>query len=114
MSQPSPDDVLTALRDFTSRTDALDPDAPPWGEIEIRAGDQWLRLPMRAPVARALVTALREYHDPRERGSCSHCGGPRLDDDLVCRDCGRPNGLFGQLVMERLARHTGSATTDGP
>lgn len=23
----------------------------------------------------------------------------------VCRDCGLPNGVFGQLILERAARH---------
>jgi hypothetical protein len=116
MSLPLPDDVLAALRDFVARTDALDPAAPPWGDIEVCLGGQQVRLTLRAPVARALVEALRQYHDPRELGRCDHCGGRRLDDNFLCRDCGRPNGLFGQMIAERAAGYAESAamgTTPG-
>jgi ribosomal protein S14 len=95
-------DVLAALRDFSSRIDVFDPDAKHWGELEVRAGGEVIHLKLRAPVAAALVQALRDYHDPRDQGRCDHCGGPRLDENLMCRDCGRPNGVFGQMVMERL------------
>jgi hypothetical protein len=60
-------------------------------------------------VARAFVEALRAYQDPRDRGSCDHCGGARLDDNFVCADCGQPSGLFGQLLRERAARYEGPA-----
>jgi hypothetical protein len=60
-------------------------------------------------VARAFVEALRAYQDPRDRGTCDHCGGPRLDDNFVCADCGQPSGLFGQLLRERAARYEGPA-----
>ena len=109
MSQPSPDDLLAALSDFAARIDALDPDAPRWGEVEIRVGERSSRLPLRVPVAQALVEALRGYHDPRDQGGCEHCGGRRIGDNFVCQECGRLNGLFGQLVAERAARHTESA-----
>jgi hypothetical protein len=112
MSLPSPDDVLAALQDFAARIDALDPGAPMWGDVEIRVGEQWLRLSLRAPVARALVEALRGYHDPRDQGRCDHCGGRRIDDNFVCWDCGRSNGLFGQLIAEHAARHTESAAIE--
>ena len=112
MSLSLPDDVLAALRDFTARIDALDPGAPLWGDVELRVGEQCLRLPLRAPVARALVKALRGYHDPRDQGRCDYCGGRRIDDNFVCRDCRRPNGLFGQLIAERAARHTESAAIE--
>ncbi|MEV0717100.1 hypothetical protein [Asanoa sp. NPDC050611] len=90
------DDVRTAIADFATRIDAL---APGSG------------LPVTVPVtlspeaARALVEALRAYHDPRDHGVCDQCGSGRLDEDLICTTCGQPNGLFGQLVRERLARH---------
>ena len=61
---------------------------------------------LSAPVARALVEALRAYRDPRGRGRCDNCGGGRLDDNFLCGDCGRPSGLFGQLISELAARHT--------
>ena len=112
MSLSSPDDVLAALRDFSARIDALDPAAPLWGDVEVRVGEQWLRLPLRAPVARALVEALRDYHDPRDQGRCDHCGGRRIGDNFLCRDCGRPNGLFGQMVAERAARCTESVAIE--
>jgi hypothetical protein len=105
----SPDEVLTALREFAERIDVLDPAAPPWAYVEVRLDGQVLRLTLRAPVAQALVNALREYHDPRDMGRCDHCGGSRLDGNFLCLDCGRPNGLFGQMVAERAARHAGPA-----
>lgn len=112
MSLPSTDDVLAALRDFTARIDALDPEASLWGDIEVRVGEKRLRQPLRVPVVLALVEALRDYHDPRDQGRCGHCGGRRLDDNFVCRDCGRPNGLFGQLLLERLAGYKESPTVE--
>lgn len=105
MSLPAPDGVLAAVRDFVARIDALDPDAPPLGDLTICLSGRESRLALRAPVARALVEALRGYHDPRDRGRCDHCGSPRLDDNFLCRDCGQPNGLFGQMLAERAARH---------
>ncbi|MGC9665769.1 hypothetical protein ACNTMW_04350 [Planosporangium sp. 12N6] len=114
MTSSSPLDVVAALRDFVERIDALDRSggiADPAGgadtTIEVRSGDDRARLAITASVARALVEALRGYHDPRDRGACDHCGGRRLDDNLLCLDCQRPNGLFGQLVMERAARYGG-------
>jgi hypothetical protein len=102
---PSPsDDVLRALHDFVARLDPLDPAAPLVGELTVGLGDAADRLPLRAPVARALVEALRSYHDPRDHGSCVHCGTGRLDEHLVCRSCGIVNGLFGQVLAERAAR----------
>jgi ribosomal protein S14 len=112
MSLPSSDDVLTALRDFNARIDALDPAASSWGEMEVRVGEQRLQLSLRVPVVVALMGALRDYHDPRDQGRCEHCGGPRLDDNFLCRDCGRPNGVFGRLVAERLAGYSESAAID--
>ena len=98
MSTPHSADVLAALRDFVARLDGLDPDAPPVGELTLGLGASSERLLLRAPVARALTEALRGYHDPRDRGTCAHCAGGRLDDDFVCRTCGVVNGLFGQTL----------------
>jgi hypothetical protein len=103
MSTPASDDVLAALRDFVARIDALDPAARPVGELTLRLGDEESRLDLRTPVARALVEALRTYHDPRDRGHCVHCGGRRIDDNFLCQDCGKPNGVFGQMLAERAA-----------
>jgi hypothetical protein len=107
MTHSSLHDVVAALRDFVDRIGALDTAAGAVGAIEVRAGADQVRLAMTPPVARALVDALRNYHDPRDRGPCDHCGGRRLDDNFLCLDCQRPNGLFGQLVMERAARYGG-------
>ena len=105
MSRTPPDDVAAALADFVARIDALDPAAPRHGELTVRLGEAESRVTLSVPVARALVEALRAYHDPRDQGRCEHCGGRRLDDNFLCRDCGRPNGLFGQLIAERAARY---------
>jgi hypothetical protein len=98
MSTPPSADVLAALRDFVARLDGLDPQAPPVGELTFGLDGVTERVTLRAPVARALVEALRAYHDPRDRGTCAHCGTGRLDDDFVCRSCGIVNGLFGQTL----------------
>ncbi|GAA3344406.1 hypothetical protein GCM10020358_47510 [Amorphoplanes nipponensis] len=97
MPTPPSADVLAALREFVARLDELDPEAPLVGELTLGLAGATERLPLRAPVARALTEALRGYHDPRDRGRCAHCAGP-LDDDFVCRSCGIVNGLFGRTV----------------
>jgi hypothetical protein len=107
MTSPALHDVVAALQGFVDRIDALDPAARAVGEIEVRVGDDEARLAVSAPVAHALVAALRGYHDPRDRGRCDHCGGRRLDDNFLCLDCQRPNGLFGQMLVERAARYGG-------
>lgn len=106
MSPSTPDDVLAAIRDFVVRIDELDPAAPRQGELTVRLDGTESRMTLSAPVARALVEALRVYHDPRDHGRCDYCGGARLDHNFLCRDCGRPNGVFGQLVAERAAQYT--------
>ena len=106
MSTPYSADVLAALRDFVARLDELDPQAPVAGELTVGLGGATERLTLRLPVARALTEALRAYHDPRERGTCAHCAGGRLDDDFVCRNCGIVNGLFGQ-TLARVATRDG-------
>jgi hypothetical protein len=78
------------------------------GRVELRV-DGEVAVWLSPGVARALVEALGAYHDPRDRGTCDHCGGPRLDDNFVCADCGQPSGLFGQLLRERAARYEGPA-----
>ena len=101
-------EVPAALREFVERIDALDPSAPV--SVELRVGDEVFAL--KAPVARALVEALRSYHDPRDRGQCDHCGGRRLDGNFVCADCGQGSGVFGQLLMERAARFSPTPELD--
>jgi hypothetical protein len=98
MSTPHSVDVLAAVREFVARLDEVDPDAPVVGELAVGLDDTKERLQLRLPVARALVEALRGYHDPRDRGTCAHCGTGRLDDDFVCRSCGIVNGLFGRTL----------------
>lgn len=91
-------DVVAAVREFVARLDGLEPGAPVVGELTVGLGAAAERVTLREPVARALVEALRAYHDPRDRGTCAHCGTGRLDDDFVCRTCGIVNGLFGQTL----------------
>ncbi|MFI5959210.1 hypothetical protein [Cryptosporangium sp. NPDC051539] len=95
-------DVGNLLRDFAARIDAYEPDAPVSAEIEVDG----VALTLRAPVVRALAEALAAYHDPRDRGRCDHCGGPRMDENFQCRDCGRLSGLFGRMVTERAASYS--------
>jgi hypothetical protein len=78
------------------------------GIVEVRV-DGGVAVRFSPGVARAFVEALGAYQDPRDRGACDHCGGPRLDDNFVCADCGQPSGLFGQLLRERAARYEGPA-----
>jgi hypothetical protein len=103
MSTPHSVDVLAAVREFVTRLDELDAEAPVVGELTLGLGDATERLQLRLPVALALTEALRGYHDPRERGTCAHCGSGRLDDDFVCGNCGIVNGLFGQTLAGFLA-----------
>ena len=91
---------MRALQDFVARIDQLDPEASLTGELTV--GTE--RLPLRLPVARALVEALLSYHDPRDHGACPHCRTGRLDENFLCRSCGIVNGVFGQLLAERALR----------
>lgn len=97
-------EVAAALREFTQRLAPLDPAPVRSGAVALRVGDAD-PVVLTESVAAALCTALRSYHDPRDRGRCAQCGGPRLDEGLQCLDCGQPAGLFGQLIRERMARH---------
>jgi len=98
------DDVAAGLREFVQRIDAFDP-SPGGALVAISVGEHVVSL--RAPVAAAFVEALRTYHDPRDRGTCDRCGGPRLDENFICASCGEPSGVFGQLLRERAARYEG-------
>jgi hypothetical protein len=100
-------EVAAALREFVERIDALDPTADGRGGVEISVTRLDAPLMLRPPVARALVEALRAYRDPRDRGTCDHCGGRRLDDNWLCADCGQPGGIFGEILRERAARDGG-------
>lgn len=104
-------DVVRALRDFVQNIEAVAPvpEGPAVAHLEISVDGERSDLPLSGSVAVSLIMALREYHDPRDNGRCEHCGGRRLDANLMCADCQRPNGVFGQLIMERAARH---AATD--
>ncbi|ROO61006.1 hypothetical protein EDC02_2928 [Micromonospora sp. Llam0] len=96
--------VAAALREFAQRLAPLDPAPARSAGVAVRAGDAD-PVVLTESVAAALCAALRSYHDPRDRGRCAQCGGPRLDEGLQCLDCGQPAGLFGQLIRERMARH---------
>ncbi|MFV2087236.1 MULTISPECIES: hypothetical protein [Micromonosporaceae] len=96
--------VAAALREFAARLAALDLAPARSAGVAVRVGDAD-PVVLTDSVAAALCAALRSYHDPRDRGRCAQCGGPRLDEGLQCLDCGQPAGLFGQLIRERLARH---------
>jgi hypothetical protein len=104
MALSAGDEVAAALREFADRIDVFDP-APAAAVVVVDVGG--VAVPLRAPVARAFTEALRAYHDPRDRGPCDHCGGPRLDDNFVCADCAHPSGVFGQLLRERAERYGG-------
>jgi hypothetical protein len=105
MTSMSDADVVAAVRDFVERIDALDPPpgAPAVALLHLRSGRMQANLALSAPVARALVSALAAYREPRDRGRCEHCGGRRIDEHFLCLDCGRPNGVFGQILLERAA-----------
>jgi hypothetical protein len=110
------DDELTgAVRDFVERIGAFDdPVAGPFPvQIEVRGADGRTTFELSPGVARALGAALRAYHHPRDQGRCEGCGGVRLDDNLICVDCGRAHGIFGELLMERVARYEGDARAAG-
>jgi hypothetical protein len=104
MASSPQDEVVAALRQFAERIDVFDTAGGP-AVVEITVAER--TVPLRAPVVRALAEALRSYQDPRDRGTCDQCGGPRLDDNFLCADCGQPSGVFGQLLRERAARYDG-------
>jgi hypothetical protein len=85
-----------ALAEFASRIDVLAPDSGPPVSVTVT---------MSPSAAQALVAALRSYHDPRDNGACDQCATGRLDETFTCLSCGQPNGVFGQMVRERLGRH---------
>ncbi|MFB9239077.1 hypothetical protein ACFFWC_26705 [Plantactinospora siamensis] len=115
MAREDLDAVLAALREFVAEVHGFAPDAAPVGTLDLVAGDRRVALELTAPVARALVAALAGYHDPRDRGRCEHCQGRRLDDNFLCLDCHRPNGVFGAMLAERAARYPGDpASLLGP
>ena len=89
------DDVQAALAAFGDRIDGLAPDSGPPRTVTVT---------LSPAAARALVEALDSYHDPRDHGTCDQCGTGRLDETFTCVACGQPNGVFGQLVRERLGR----------
>ncbi|GAA1621195.1 hypothetical protein ACFQY4_24295 [Catellatospora bangladeshensis] len=99
------EDALTALRDFVRRIHALDRTAPAVQELTLLVDGREERLALSEPVVKALVEALRVFHDPRDKGRCDYCGGP-LDDNFLCRDCGAFSGVFGQLLAERAGDYT--------
>ena len=103
-------DVEAAVQEFVRRTGVFDPPSAPSEPVgvRVRVGDG-PAVRLSPGVARAFVEALRAYQDPRDRGTCDQCGGPRLDDNFVCADCGQPSGVFGQLLRERAARYEGPA-----
>jgi hypothetical protein len=103
------DDELTgALRDFVARIGAHE---APGGNravgIEVRTGGGTATFAVTPRVAGALAAALRAYHDPHDRGRCERCGGVRLDENLICIDCGHAHGIFGDMLRERAARYDG-------
>lgn len=105
MPDPSHEQFLAELGDFVHRMDQPRPDAPLWSDVTIGMAGFSTVLSLREPVVHALLAALRQYQDPRDTGRCDHCGTGRVDEHLICRDCGRPNGVFGQLLLERAARY---------
>ncbi|GIH17041.1 hypothetical protein [Rugosimonospora africana] len=107
MTSPVGYELVTALREFVERIEAVAPvpDGPAVASVSVSIDGGEASLSLSGSVAVSLIMALREYHDPRDNGRCEHCGGRRLDSNLMCADCQRPNGVFGQLIMERAARH---------
>jgi hypothetical protein len=108
MTSVSDAGVVAAVREFVARIDALDepPGAPAVALLHLRSGKARVDLALSDRVARALVEALAAYRDPRDRGRCAHCGGRRIDDHLLCLDCGGAAGVFGQMLLERAERYT--------
>lgn len=106
MATEQPTDILGEIGGFVARIHALDPHAPAGTELTVRVDGRQSRLMLSEPVVQALRLALQDYHDPRDQGRCDHCGGLRLDENFQCRDCGGLNGVFGQMLAERVFGYT--------
>jgi hypothetical protein len=61
-----------------------------------------------------MCRALEAYRDPADRGTCTGCGGRRLDDNLHCGDCGRLHGILGQVIAEHARRVAGDPSYGPP
>ncbi|MCX4470417.1 hypothetical protein OOK41_08875 [Micromonospora sp. NBC_01655] len=108
MTIQPPADPIEALERFLARIAPYDdPAAEPVATVDLRVGRLRGSFRLTDRSARALSEALGRWTDPDDVGRCGGCGGP-VDRDLVCRSCGRLDGIFGATVAhhaERVAGH---------
>lgn len=101
--------VVLTLRDFAHRIASLDlpGEREPTTVLTLSDGKVEETIHLTPSAVRALKHALEDYHDPRDCGECDHCGSRRIDRNFICLACGRPNGVFGQLLREHSERYVG-------
>lgn len=101
-----PLDPAAVVADFISRVAHYDPapDAPPVAVLGVRTALGEATFAVSDHVVRAVCRALAAYQDPADRGTCTGCGGRRLDENLHCPDCGRLHGILGQVIAHHARR----------
>lgn len=101
--------LIDTLRDFARRIGSLDTpeEGEPVTELRVSCDGVEETLSLSPSAVTALKHALEDYADPRDAGSCDHCGSRRVDRNFICLDCGQPNGVFGQLLLEHSERYPG-------
>ncbi|MGC4807106.1 hypothetical protein [Micromonospora sp. DT233] len=104
MTTPPAPDPVEAMERFLARIAPYDdPAAEPVATVDLRVGRLRGTFPLTERAARALTEALNRWADPDDAGRCGDCGGP-LGQDLVCRACGRLDGIFGATVARHAQR----------
>ena len=93
-------DLPAAFERFLATVGPYDtaPGSTPVAMVRVRVGQRDVDFPLTAHTARAIQTALANYRDPSDRGECAGCGSRKLDDNFNCYDCGRVNGIFGEVL----------------
>ncbi|MGW1059288.1 hypothetical protein [Micromonospora rubida] len=104
MTTQPPADLIEAMEQFLARiTPYDDPAAEPVTAVDVRVGRLHASFRLTDRAARALTEALGRWTDPDDAGRCGDCGGP-VGRDLVCRACGRLDGIFGATVAHHAAQ----------
>ena len=109
----APLDPAAVVSDFVDRVAPYDPapDPQPVAMLGVRTALGEATFALSDHVVRALCRAIEAYRDPDDRGTCTGCGGRRLDDNLHCRDCGRLHGILGEVIADHARRVAAEAAS---